>query len=106
MSNNILVREARRRREIFQNLQHHLQKIKEAVKQLDNEARLYLFGSAARGDHIYASDVDILIVTKLHPAHVIADLRKLGFDEPFEFHVAWGERAEMYLKSADKIVEL
>lgn len=100
------MREARRRREIFQNLPHYLQKIKEAVKQLDNEARLYLFGSAARGDHIYTSDIDILIITKLHPAHVIAHLRKLGFDEPFQLHVAWGERAEMYLQSADKLVEL
>ncbi len=41
-----------------------LSKIKSAVKSVDEEAELILFGSRARGDHKEDSDWDILILTK------------------------------------------
>ena len=41
-----------------------LNKIKFAVKSVDEEAELILFGSRARGDHKKDSDWDILILTK------------------------------------------
>ena len=106
MSEKILIREARRRREIFKNLQRYLDRIRETVKSIDKEARVYLFGSVARGEHVLISDIDVLIVSRLEPSRVIASLREAGFEEPFEFHVVDEERAELYLQMVKDLREI
>ncbi|MEM3677821.1 MAG: nucleotidyltransferase domain-containing protein [Candidatus Bathyarchaeia archaeon] len=95
--------EARRRREIFKNLPTHLKELSMFLKKMDGGSRIFLFGSAARGDHVLMSDVDILIKTKLKPKEVIAKLRSEGFDEPFEFHVVNEKEFKIY---KDMIPEL
>ncbi|WP_148682293.1 nucleotidyltransferase domain-containing protein [Pyrobaculum neutrophilum] len=37
--------------------------VKEVARWYDPEARVYVFGSAVRGDYTAASDIDILVVT-------------------------------------------
>ncbi len=63
-------------------------KVKEIVKRVDPDARVYVFGSVVRGDFTAASDIDILVVTN--------DLRKKyevmvevyrEVDAPVELHV-------------------
>ncbi|MEM4297019.1 MAG: nucleotidyltransferase domain-containing protein [Nitrososphaerota archaeon] len=80
--------------------------MKEVVRELDSEARVFLFGSVAGGEHVISSDIDILIISRLEPALLIAHLRRAGFEEPFEFHVAWAERAELYLRSIGVMREI
>lgn len=91
-----IINEAKQRREIFNNLPKHLKEIKKFLKGLDEDCRVFLFGSVARGEHTLVSDVDVLILTKLKPNFIISELRKKGFREPFEFHVVDKERFEIY----------
>jgi len=93
---DILVKEARRRKEIFENLSTYLIKIKETIKSMDGNGKLFLFGSTARGENILTSDIDVLILTSLNPSLVIATLRQAGFDDPFEFHVMNYNQFETY----------
>ena len=96
MSERLLIEEARRRERIFENLHLYLERLKNEMRKMDGESRLFLFGSAARGEHVLMSDVDVLILTRLRPSEVIARLRGAGFDEPFEFHVVDEKRFETY----------
>jgi len=95
-----LVREARRRREIFGNLEAYLRRIAEVVRGLDPQAELYLFGSVAEGTHTYSSDIDILVVTRAKPAEVRAALWRHGIEDPFQIHVATPKEALIYKRRA------
>lgn len=51
---------SRKRREAFNNLSLHLIRIKLIVKSIDGAAKIYLFGSVAKGTNKMASDIDLL----------------------------------------------
>ncbi|MDW7978480.1 MAG: nucleotidyltransferase domain-containing protein [Candidatus Caldarchaeum sp.] len=87
MSDDILVKEALRRREVFENLDKHLETVKQVVKTVDPGAEVYLFGSVLEGTHTLSSDVDILVATDANPAVVHAELWKAGIKPTFEIHV-------------------
>ena len=91
-----MIRDARKRREIFENLQKHLDKIREAVRRLDTRAELYLFGSVPENRHVYSSDIDVLVVTDLDPGIVRLHLWEAGIREPFQVHVQHRERIGSY----------
>ncbi len=88
----------RRRREIFENLDYMLGRIRMVVADLDPHADVYLFGSAASRQNETPGDVDVLIVSDLRPEKVIAHLWKMGFSDPFEFHVRTGDQAKPYFR--------
>lgn len=98
MSERLLVEEAKRRIEIFRNLPRYLRIILDAVKQIDDKAEVYIFGSVAEGRYVFSSDIDILIVTSKNPAEVIKTLWDRGVGEPFEIHVIDREKLEIYMK--------
>lgn len=106
MSERLLIKEARRRERIFKNLHLYLKRLKSEMKKIDGESRLFLFGSTARGEHVLMSDIDVLILTRLKPSEVIARLRGMGFDEPFEFHVVDEKRFETYRQFVRDLKEL
>ncbi|MEM0467802.1 MAG: nucleotidyltransferase domain-containing protein [Pyrobaculum sp.] len=54
-----------RRAEELDKLWHTLERLREAATKLDPEARVYVFGSFARGTARPDSDVDVLVVTEL-----------------------------------------
>lgn len=87
MSHKLLIREARRRQKIFKNLDKYFEIIKSTIKKLDPNAEIYLFGSVATGKHLYSSDIDILVLTNLHPTYIISELWRKGIGDPFEIHV-------------------
>jgi len=89
---------ALRRQEVFRHLEKHLKKINEVVSRIDPKAKVYLFGSAAEGKHVFSSDIDILIVTREDPAKISTELWKNGIKEPFEVHIQPPEKAHLYLK--------
>lgn len=96
MSERLLVKEARKREEVFKNLPFYLERLKNEMRKMDGGSRVFLFGSVARGEHALTSDIDVLILTDLKPEMVIAKLRQAGFDEPFEFHVVDRKRFMVY----------
>jgi len=102
----LLVKEAERRREVFKNLQKILEEIKKTLIDMDKESRVFLFGSVARGEYALTSDIDVLILTKLKPSEVIARLREKGFDEPFEFHVVDDKTFNFYRQLIRELKEL
>ncbi|MEM1548589.1 MAG: nucleotidyltransferase domain-containing protein, partial [Thermoproteota archaeon] len=95
----LLIREAVKREEVFRNLPELLKRIKKVMSEADEESRVFLFGSVLRGEHVLTSDIDVLILTKLKPCEIIAKLRKEGFDEPFEFHVTDEKTFGFYCKT-------
>lgn len=86
-SRELILKYARRRRDVFENLDKYLEKIKEIVKNIDHDAEIYLFGSVAEGKHLLSSDIDILIISKTPKEKIIVELWRNGIDYPFEFHV-------------------
>jgi predicted nucleotidyltransferase len=102
---DLLIDEAKRRREIFERLDEYLKKIVETVRKLDSNAELYLFGSVAEGKHLLSSDIDILVVSNLHPGRIIAELWSNGIGDPFEIHVITRNMLETY-KRRMKLIKL
>ena len=87
MDFSLLVEDAKRRQEVFRNLDKYLAVIKEVAKSLDPEAEVYLFGSVAEGRHVLSSDIDVLVVTAADPPVVLERLWRAGIGPPFEVHV-------------------
>jgi hypothetical protein len=104
-SRELLVKYALKRQEAFKNLPVHLKTIKETIHKIDPDAEIYLFGSVAEKRNNYSSDIDVLIITKLPPANVHAELWKAGIKEPFEIHVHTSQEAILY-KSRAKLVKV
>jgi len=105
LSEELFVEEARRRAEIFKDLERYLTLIAETVKELDEDAEVYLFGSVAEGRHLLSSDVDVLVVTDLSPGDVLAALWKRGIDDPFEVHVVKRDALETY-KARSRLIKI
>jgi predicted nucleotidyltransferase len=102
----LLVKEAKRRREVFRNLQKILEEIKKILINMDKESRVFLFGSVVKEEYALTSDIDVLILTKLKPSEVIARLREKGFDEPLEFHVVDDKTFNFYRQLIRELKEL
>jgi len=100
-----------RRRELAR-LWDVLEEVKRIIRGLDPEARVYVFGSYARGNQRPDSDVDVLVVTKLAASEEgrIAVRRALTSllspYTPIELHVATPEQFRWYLQFIDAMVEV
>jgi len=103
---DFLIRDAKRRREVFANILSYLNKIKEIVSRIDPNGRVYLFGSTVRREYTLSSDIDVLIVTEANPSIVISSLWREGLDEPFEFHVINNEQFKTYRLLIQDISEI
>jgi predicted nucleotidyltransferase len=103
MSHEVLLKAGLKRREVFNKLAGYLETVKRTVRKLDPEAEIFIFGSVAEKRHNYSSDIDILIITRLNPAVVHAELWKAGIKEPFEIHVHTLEDAAYYKTRANLV---
>ncbi|MEM2767835.1 MAG: nucleotidyltransferase domain-containing protein [Candidatus Bathyarchaeia archaeon] len=74
-------------------------RVKAIVQDIDPEARVYLFGSAARGEATGASDIDVLVVTNLieRKYEMMVKVYK-ALKEPVELHVATPEMVDRWYK--------
>ncbi|MEM4489307.1 MAG: nucleotidyltransferase domain-containing protein [Desulfurococcaceae archaeon] len=104
MSEKLLVKLAKHRAEVFRNLEHYLKVIVKAVKELDEKAEVYLFGSVAEGTYTLSSDIDILVVTDQSPENVLVKLWEKGIKDPFEVHIIRREMLDLY-KRRSKLVK-
>ncbi len=101
MESERIVREARRRQEIFKNLQKYLSAIKETVREkVDRNAEIYLFGSVAEGTHLYSSDIDVLVVSDVKSEKVRVALWEVGIEDPFEILVLPKDKLEDFRRRA------
>ncbi len=64
-----------------------------------------MFSSVVEGKYNLSSDIDVLVITKLHPAKVHAELWKARIREPFEIHVQMPDKATFYEKRT-KLVKI
>lgn len=74
-------------------------KVKEIALSIDPNARIYIFGSVVRGTSTAASDIDILIVTKIidQKYEIMVNVYK-NVDENVELHVVTEEDLERWYK--------
>ena len=91
--------------EYLKTLERYPALIAETVKELDEDAEVYLFGSVAEGRHLLSSDVDVLAVTDLSPGEVLATLWERGIDDPFEVHVVKRDALEIY-KAKSRLIKI
>ena len=72
MSEELLVREAKLRAEVFKNLPKYLEAIVKVARELDENAEVYLFGNVVNRKHLLSSDIDVLIATNKPPEEVLS----------------------------------
>jgi len=82
-------------------------KVKKLVQSLDPDAKVYVFGSVARGKFTAASDIDILVITNKPQlkyemmVHVYKEL-----EAPIELHITTPKGFEKWYKRFLKPEEL
>ncbi|BFH74077.1 nucleotidyltransferase domain-containing protein [Sulfurisphaera javensis] len=92
--------------------------IAKASKELDPQAKVYVFGGVAEDRVTVLSDIDILVLISrpltskerlfLKQEIMIRAMDKYGlpFDAPVELHVVDEERAKSYFAHAKKMIEI
>ena len=110
---DLLIENAEKRKEYFANFVKYAEKVKEAVKRLDPEARVIIFGSVVRGNVRPDSDIDLLIITRIAEnlderiKLRIRIMEILGEESPFEPHIVSVEEYEnWYRRFMDQFIEL
>jgi len=94
MSNKIIINMAIERKQVFENLYEYIKKIKKIVKNIDENAEIYLFGSVPEKNFNYSSDIDVLIITESNPDELRLKLWKANIKEPFELHIHTPENSK------------
>jgi len=105
LSEKLLVKLAKHRIEVFRNLKYYLKVIVEAVKEIDEKAEVYLFGSITEGTYTLSSDIDILVATDQPPEKILVKLWEKGIKDPFEVHIVKREMLDLY-KWRSKLVKV
>ncbi len=100
-----LINEVKKRQEVFRNLDKYLRIIKDTVRELDQEAEVYLIGSVAEGTYTLSSDIDVLIITRQNPGVILKRLWEVGIRDPFEVHVRTPDKLKYYSRLS-KIVKV
>ncbi len=101
-----------RRKKYFENLDLYLKLIKERIKVIFPDAKIYLFGSVVEGRTHPHSDIDVAIVTDNIPKNVrelarikIKVLEGLEFS-PFELHILSEKEWSFYRNFVKKFKEV
>ena len=83
------------------------ERVKDLVRSIDPDARVYVFGSVVRGDYTASSDIDLLVVTpnvKLKYDVMVAVYKEV--EAPVELHVTTPEVFERLYKRFVKPEEM
>mgnify|MGYP001774323009 CR=1 FL=1 len=71
----IVLEEARERKEYFDNYLTYVREIKNRAEKILKEVKVFVFGSVVHGDYTPMSDIDILIVSNDVPENIIEQAR-------------------------------
>jgi len=98
----VFVEEAKRNREHFENPAELGRRIKEVVSRRHRDAKVYIFGSTARGTYTAASDIDVLVILpgkidRDSAARLKAEVL-LEVNAPIELHVVSAEEYARWYK--------
>ncbi|MCX8189430.1 MAG: nucleotidyltransferase domain-containing protein [Nitrososphaeria archaeon] len=76
-----------------------VKRVKAIVQSIEPNAKVYLFGSTAKGKATAASDIDILIVTNLieHKYDIMVKVYRT-LEEPIELHMTTPEMLKNWYK--------
>lgn len=110
---DILIERANRRKEYFRHRRRYLRRIKQLMRGMVPHAKVYLFGSVARGDYWINSDIDVLIVSPSMPSRSMERSRisaevhsAIGHGSPFELHLVTPDEMKWYNRFIDKKIEV
>ncbi len=82
-------------------------RVKEIVRRIDPNARVYVFGSVVRGKYTAASDIDILIVTeKIEEKYKIMVKVYKEIKAPIELHITTPQKYATWYKKFIKPEEI
>jgi len=102
------------RAEMARNWKKYVSSIARAVRSILADSKIYVFGSAIKGELTGGSDVDILVVSERVPRSnleraelkvKIEELSNLPPYHPFELHLVDREEGGWYLKRIKDILE-
>ncbi|BBG24800.1 nucleotidyltransferase domain-containing protein [Sulfuracidifex tepidarius] len=108
-----LIRRAKEREEAFSRLNEYLSRIKEIATSMDRGARVFLFGSVARGNFKPDSDIDVLVISDIlgnsteSKVETIEEIMEKIKNNFFEIHVISSKEYEIwYKKFIDVMIEV
>lgn len=85
-------------------------KVKEIIKRIDPNAKIYVFGSVVKGRYTASSDIDILVVTKdIGKKYQMKVSVYKEIEAPIELHVTTPEKFHAWYKKfidPDEIIEI
>lgn len=98
------------RNQEFRNYIKVASRIKEIVRSIDPDVRVYVFGSVVRGTATAASDIDIMVVTRMieRKYEIMVKVYKT-VEENVELHVITEEILEKWYKrfiSSEELIEV
>ncbi|MBC7091544.1 MAG: nucleotidyltransferase domain-containing protein [Nitrososphaeria archaeon] len=81
--------------------------VKKIIKEIDSNAKVYVFGSTVRGKYTASSDIDMLVVTeKIEEKNRMAVEVYKHVEAPVELHIVTPEKFENWYKKFIKPEEL
>ena len=108
---DLLLEEKREKERYFKEPEKYAKKIKKKAKEILKNARVFLFGSIVRGDFLFSSDIDVLVVSdnfkEKERGKIIAQLlNEVGFFSPFQIHLVNNEDFKNWYKKFIKKGEI
>jgi len=108
---DLLLEEKREKEKYFKEPEKYVKKIKKKAKEILKKVRVFLFGSIVRGDFLFSSDIDVLVVSdnfkEEEKGKIIAQLlNEVGFFSPFQIHLVKNKDFENWYKKFIKKGEI
>jgi len=89
---DLLLKEKKENEKYFKDPEKYAKIVKEKAKEILKKVKVFLFGSIVRGDFLFSSDIDVLVVSdnfkEGERGKIIAQLlNEIGFFSPFQIHL-------------------
>ncbi len=104
-----LLKEKENRLKFFRDYLKYAKKIKEIAREMFGDVKVYVFGSAVRGDyHPMLSDIDVAVVTNCDDRrkHLEFKAKVARISDIFEIHVLSEREWKFYKRFIDEFVEV
>lgn len=79
--------------------------VKKIIKEIDSNAKVYVFGSTVRGKYTASSDIDILVITEKigEKNRMVVEVYK-HVEAPVELHTVTPEKSENWYKGSLNLI--
>jgi len=108
---DLLLEEKKEREKYFKDPEKYAKRIKKKAKKILKSVKVFLFGSIVRGDFLFSSDIDLLVVSdnfkESERGKIISQLlNEAGFFSPFQIHLVKKGDFEKWYKNFIKKGEI